>query len=101
MARLTAWVGLHRVAQIRAGETLAVSAAAGTVGAAIIQLAATRRCRTVGITKVRELASAGVAMLPRGGGLSYTNAYLSDRPGTVVVDATGLDRIIEINETDR
>lgn len=50
---------------------------------------------------VRSLAAAGIAMLPRGGGLSYTDGYLSDRPGAVVIDTARLDRIIEINETDR
>ena len=50
MPGLAAWAGLNHLAQFRAGETVAVSAAGGTVGAAVIQLAAARGCRTIAIT---------------------------------------------------
>jgi FAD/FMN-containing dehydrogenase len=56
---------------------------------------------------VKELASAialctsaGLAVVPRGGGLSYTGGFLPTRAGTVIVDLLRLDRIVEINETD-
>ena len=44
----------------------------------------------------------GIAMFPRGGGLSYTDGYLnkSDRVA-ISFDSTGLNRILEINEQDR
>ena len=50
---------------------------------------------------VKELAEAGIPMIPRGGGLSYTDAYLATRPGSVLIDTTRLNRIIEINSEDR
>lgn len=50
MPGLTAWAGLHRLATIRPGQTVVTSAASGTVGAAVIQLASAHGCRTVGVT---------------------------------------------------
>jgi FAD/FMN-containing dehydrogenase len=44
--------------------------------------------------------AAGLAVIPRGGGLSYTGGFLPVRAGSVMVDMLGLDRIVEINETD-
>jgi len=41
-----------------------------------------------------------LSMVGRGGGLSYTDAYLPAQSGTVVFDLTALDAIEEINETD-
>ena len=53
------------------------------------------------LTLIPVLAEAGVPMIPRGGGLSYTQAFLADRPGCVLIDTSGLNRIIEINREDR
>ncbi|MDX2221791.1 MAG: FAD-binding oxidoreductase, partial [Rhodospirillaceae bacterium] len=43
---------------------------------------------------------AGVALVPRGGGMSYTDGYLHTRPQSVTVDMRRMDKILEINETD-
>ena len=48
MPGLTAWVGLFDVAQVRQGETVWVSAAAGAVGSLAGQLARLAGCRVVG-----------------------------------------------------
>ena len=45
----TAWVGLHDVGEITAGETIVVSAAAGAVGSAVGQIGRITGCRVVGI----------------------------------------------------
>ena len=45
----TAWVGLMDVANIKAGETVLVSAAAGAVGSAVGQIAKLTGCRAIGI----------------------------------------------------
>lgn len=50
MPGLTAWVGLHRIARLKPGQTVAVSSASGTVGAAVLQLARAQGCVTIGIT---------------------------------------------------
>jgi NADPH-dependent curcumin reductase len=49
MPGLTAWIGLMEIGQPRAGETVAVSAATGGVGAVVGQLAKLKGCRVVGI----------------------------------------------------
>ena len=54
MPGLTAYAGVLDVAQIRAGETVFVSAAAGAVGMAAGQIAKVRGCRVVGSTGSAE-----------------------------------------------
>ena len=44
--------------------------------------------------------SAGFCVVPRGGGLSYTDGFLSGRARAVVVDTRALNRIVEINAED-
>lgn len=46
---LTAWFGLTDIGQPKAGETVAVSTAAGAVGSCVGQIAKRLGCRTVGI----------------------------------------------------
>jgi FAD/FMN-containing dehydrogenase len=56
---------------------------------------------------VEELAQAiqictdhGFAVIPRGGGLSYTGGFLPVRANSVIIDMQRLDRIVEVNATD-
>jgi FAD/FMN-containing dehydrogenase len=42
----------------------------------------------------------GVAVYTRGGGASYTDAYLPARCNSILIDMGGLDRIVEINAVD-
>ncbi|WP_159107299.1 FAD-binding oxidoreductase [Azospirillum sp. B4] len=49
---------------------------------------------------LKTLGAAGVAVVPRGGGMSYSSGYLPNLPGAVMVDTGRLDRIIEINVED-
>jgi NADPH-dependent curcumin reductase len=49
MPGVTAWYGLNRIIQPKAGQTLVVSAASGAVGSAFGALAKARNCRAVGI----------------------------------------------------
>lgn len=51
-------------------------------------------------TAVRAATTAGYAVIPRGGGMSYTQAYSPDRESTVMVDMQRLDKIVEINTED-
>jgi FAD/FMN-containing dehydrogenase len=44
--------------------------------------------------------SRDAAVIPRGGGLSYTGGFLPIRAGSVIVDLSRLDAIVEINATD-
>jgi len=49
MPGLTAYFGLHKVCQVKEGDTVAVSAAAGAVGSVVGQLAKIKGCRVVGV----------------------------------------------------
>jgi NADPH-dependent curcumin reductase CurA len=49
MPGVTAWVGLNRIIEAKAGETIVVSAASGAVGSVVGQLAKLAGCRAIGI----------------------------------------------------
>ena len=49
MPGVTAWYGLVRICEPKAGATVVVSAASGAVGSAVGQLAKVRGCRAVGL----------------------------------------------------
>ena len=49
MPGVTAWYGLTKICQPKAGGTIAVSAASGAVGSVVGQLAKAKGCRAVGI----------------------------------------------------
>lgn len=49
---------------------------------------------------VRLCTQEGLAVVARGGGLSYTAGFLPTRTNTAIVDMRRLDRIVEINATD-
>lgn len=49
---------------------------------------------------VRTATQHGLAVFPRGGGWSYSDAYLPNRQGSVCLDTSLLNRIEEINAQD-
>ena len=52
----TAYVGLHEIGQIKSGETVVISAAAGATGSMACQIAKLRGCRVVGIVGAEDKA---------------------------------------------
>ena len=50
---------------------------------------------------VAAITGAGFAVVPRGGGMSYTDGYLPVREASVTIDTRRLDRVVEINTEDR
>ena len=42
----------------------------------------------------------GIAMIPRGGGFSYTGGYTPVSENSVILDLRAMDQILEINEQD-
>lgn len=49
---------------------------------------------------VAACAAAGLAIVPRGGGMSYTDGYVPVRADSVSLDLSRLNRIVAIDETD-
>lgn len=49
---------------------------------------------------LKIITAARIAIFPRGGGYSYTDAYLPTRSPSVCLDTRSLDRIVEVNERD-
>ncbi len=49
---------------------------------------------------VKQLVDAGVAIIARGGGMSYTSGYLATQQPTVLVDTSSLNQVVEINVED-
>ena len=49
---------------------------------------------------VKQLTAAGVAVIPRGGGMSYTGGYIAAQSPSVLVDTGSLNKVLEINVED-
>ncbi len=49
---------------------------------------------------VRQCVTSGCAVLPRGGGLTYSSGYMTDAAPGIVLDVSGLDRIVDLNPED-
>ncbi|MBC7624096.1 MAG: FAD-binding oxidoreductase [Aeromicrobium sp.] len=50
---------------------------------------------------VKILAAADVAIVPRGGGLSYTDGFLATKPHSALIDMSRVNRLVELNVGDR
>lgn len=71
---LTAYFGLLNIGKPQAGETVLVSAAAGSVGHLVGQIAAIKGCKTVGITSTEEKCHLLEDKLGYGASVSYRSA---------------------------
>lgn len=49
---------------------------------------------------VKAATSDGIAVFPRGGGMSYTDGYIPSTSRGIVIDTAKMNRIVEINEDD-
>ena len=49
---------------------------------------------------VGAASRAGVAIVPRGGGMSYTKGYLPAKPASIVIDARRMNRIVALAPED-
>ncbi len=53
------------------------------------------------LQQIARIASAAkVALVARGGGASYTDAYLPSTPNSLIIDTSRMDKVLEINEQD-
>ncbi|HYA76344.1 MAG TPA: NADP-dependent oxidoreductase [Burkholderiaceae bacterium] len=93
MPGVTAWYGLNRIIQPRAGETVAVSAASGAVGMIVGQLAKRAGARAVGIAGGAQKCRFVVQEL----GMDACVDYKSGDPGAQLKEAcpNGIDGYFE------
>jgi FAD/FMN-containing dehydrogenase len=49
---------------------------------------------------VGQATAAGIPIIPRGGGMSYTSGYVAPEAGALIVDLGRMARILDINQTD-
>ena len=49
---------------------------------------------------IKAATDAGHAVVPRGGGMSYTGGYTPEMPGAVLFDLAAMTRILDINKQD-
>jgi len=71
MTGLTAYVGLLRIGQLKAGETVFVSAASGAVGSVVCQIAKAKGCYVIGSAGSKEK----VSWLVNDAGVDYAFNY--------------------------
>lgn len=69
---------------------------AGELPAAVIRPADTDQLSAA----LRALAPSGLDVVPRGGGMSYTDGYLPKRPDAIMVDMLRMNRVLAVNEAD-
>jgi D-lactate dehydrogenase (cytochrome) len=56
--------------------------------------------RAQAVAAVKTAAAQGVAIVPRGGGMSYTKGYLPESNRSVVIDTRKLNKVLEVNVAD-
>ena len=49
---------------------------------------------------LRAIAAAGLPVVPRGGGMSYTDGYLPAREQSIMVDMLAMNRVVTIDAED-
>ncbi|MFZ4069015.1 MAG: FAD-binding oxidoreductase [Caulobacterales bacterium] len=50
---------------------------------------------------IAQATAAGHAVVPRGGGMSYTGGYVGESPGAVVLDLRRMNRVLVVRPEDR
>jgi len=70
--------------------------AQGKTALAVVQPHTTEELADV----VKAVTSSGIAVFPRGGGMSYTDGYLPSVEKAIVMDTSCMNKILEINEED-
>ena len=93
MPGMTAYMGLLRIGQPKEGETVAVSAASGAVGAVVGQIARIKGCRVVGIAGAKEKCDYVVDELGFDACVSHRDPDLAGKLGEACPD--GIDVYFE------
>lgn len=97
VAYLTAWYGLHRLAQAQPGERMLVHSAAGGVGQALVQLARRRGCKVLGVVSSPHKTAAVQAL---GADRVVVTASEPLWPAVKAFAPDGMDVILDANGVD-
>jgi NADPH-dependent curcumin reductase CurA len=90
MPGMTAWVGLHKIAQVQAADNVFVSAASGAVGSVVGQLAKLHGCRVSGCAGSDDKVALLIDELAYDAAFNYRNS--ESLPGSVAeVCPEGID----------
>ena len=66
-----------------------------------LPLAVVRPANAADVSQIAHLAvAAGVSLVARGGGASYTDGYVPSESNSIMIDTSRMNRILEINERD-
>ena len=76
---LTAWVGLVKVGEVKEGETVVVSGAAGAVGSVVVQLAKARGAHVIGIAGGAEKCAYLTKELGADAAVDYKNSDVAEQ----------------------
>ena len=68
----------------------------GQLPAAVIRPQSTEQLSAA----MRAIAPTGLPVVPRGGGMSYTDGYLPSRANSIMVDLLAMNRVIAIDAED-
>lgn len=88
---LTAWFGMTRVGQVKAGDTVVVSAAAGAVGSVAGQIAKLRGARVIGIAGGRQKCDWLTGELGFDGAIDYKSEDVGKSLDRLCPDGIDLD----------
>lgn len=98
---------LDRLADIVGADAIRTDDAALALAASDVHLTGERPLAVIRPTDAEALAAVvaaaterGVAVLPRGGGLSYTGGYAPPTPRSITIDLSAMNRILHISPED-
>lgn len=98
---------LERLAQIVGADAVRTDDAALALAASDVHLTGERPLAVIRPADAAALAAAvaaataqGVAVIPRGGGLSYTGGYASPTPRAITIDLGAMNKILQISAED-
>ncbi|MCB1886973.1 MAG: NADP-dependent oxidoreductase [Rhodocyclaceae bacterium] len=84
---MTAWCGLTEIGQLKAGETLVVSAAAGAVGSLAVQVGKLLGCRVIGIAGGADKCRHLTEVLGIDAAIDYRSEDVAARLGALCPDS--------------
>ena len=100
LSELTSAIGAEQVLSDSASCTFYANDIFWQPGIAPLAVALPQN-REQAVAAVKAAAAHGIAIVPRGGGMSYTKGYLPESTQSIVSDTRKLNGVLEVNVPDR